>query len=252
MRSSVSIIVSPLLCIGDHRTSLLISNRSRSIQASLLIAGTCFLLAVLAGCRRPTEPVLYEDLCGLTSEQMRVMGEEDVRRWLEEEYDHKVITSVTAGDVSITTGLMWKRGGVTAYLRDGGLLLIQFDEIENGPTFGQVVASMGTPEMISWDLRTYGGHVLYRLGLDYPELGISVEGWREMTARELSRPAEEWTARVREDIQVEWVSCYSPRSSMEEVLKAVYRPSPSPDAPQLRMSHRMPWPGFGVLIPLDY
>ena len=177
------------------------------------------------------------------------MSKEDVRLWLEEEYDQDVTPNVTADNVSITTGLMGEKGSVTAYLRDGRLLHIEFQEIENGPTFDQIVDGLGAPEMIKWDLQTYGGHVVYFLGLDYPGIGVSVEGWREMSARELSRPAEEWTARLRENIQVERISCYEPHPSMEEVLKEVY--GFSHDALQLQMSRRMPWPGFEALVPLE-
>jgi hypothetical protein len=257
MKLPVSIVVSSLLCRGDRRASTLICNWSCLVHASLLVASTCFLLAILAGCRQTTEPVSYEDLCGLTSEQIGVMGDVEVRQWLEEEYGgaRPVILDAMLRerykDSVVSYG--WGAEGrtfVIASLRDGRLFRISFRDIENGPTLGQIVAGLGTPKMISRYVRTYGGHVVYTLGLDYPELGVSVEATGEMTASELSRPGG-WAVTLKEDMLIDSVTCYPPHSSIEDVLREVFMVS-SGSAMSYQMESRMLWPGFGALVPLDY
>jgi hypothetical protein len=176
------------------------------------------------------------------------MEEEDIQRWLEATYGREVFRDATAKGVSLQPAWTQEDGLVTVHLQDGKLSHAQFAEIKNGPTFEQVVAGLGAPEVIIWDLHMYGGHVLYSFALHYPGLGVSVEGRREMTGSELSRPAEEWTGVLRKDTQVEWVDCYLPCSSVEETLADVF--GLSPDHVQLRIKRQMPWPGFGGQVPL--
>ena len=249
MRSSVSIIVSSLLCVGDYRTPTLICNRSRFIHASLLVAGMCFLLAVLAGCRQPTEPVSYQDLCGLTSDQMGVMDEEDVRQWIEEKYNSVPVKSqkVTNGESIVI--YIWQYDGIAgnAYLRDGRLFRISLHEVENGPTFGQVVAGLGPPEMVDRYAGMYEP-MLYTVDLDYPALGVSV-GASGMEERNKLMHEGGLAAPLTEDMQVDYVECYTP-GSMEDVLREVF--FLPPEYVSYHMQRRIPWPGFGDLVPLDY
>jgi hypothetical protein len=260
MKSYAAITGSLAPCTTGHRTLTRIHNWSRLIRTSVLITVLCFLLAALAGCRQPKQPVSYEDLCGLSSEQMGVMNDEEVRQWLEEEYGTAspvILDAILEGRLEenerdLITAYAWEEKGRTgiAYLRDERLFRISLRYIGDRPTFGQVVGGLGTPDMIGRSVITYGGDVVYSLGLDYPELGVSVSASAEMTAREVSRPAEEWAVTLKEDMQVDSVSCYTPVASMEEVLHKVF--FVSPENVSYAMQRQMPWPGFGSLVPLDY
>lgn len=244
MRSPIPILEPSAFCRSNHRTPAFIRNRCHLGHVSV-VAVLCSLLAVLAGCQQPARPVSYENLCGMSSEQMGKMNEAEVRQWLEQAYGQETARNAVGDEILVTTGQMPNDGVVTAYLHNGRLSHVQFQEIKNGPSLGQVVTGLGTPETMSHDVRSYGSHVAYFIGLDYPELGISVEAWGEMTPEEL----EEWTITLREDLRVDWVSCYLPGLSLEQVLREVY--GVSPDAVQSEMNRRKSWPGFGAAVPMS-
>jgi hypothetical protein len=256
MESHAPITESLVPCRNRHRTPTHMHNRPCLIRVSVLVTVLYFLLTALAGCRQPRQPVSYEDLCGLGSEQMGVMNDEEVRQWLEEEYGTAspvILDAMLEGNErDLITAYAWEEKGRTgiAYLRDERLFRISLRYIGDRPTFGQVVGGLGTPDMIGRSVITYGGDVVYSLGLDYPELGVSVSASAEMTAKEVSRSAEEWAVTLKEDMQVNSVSCYTPAASMEEVLHKVF--FVSPENVSYAMQRQMPWPGFGALVPLDY
>jgi hypothetical protein len=53
---------------SDHEL-IPVGNLSGFIRTSLVRA-LCFTLVALTGCQQPVQPVSYEDLCGLTNEQI--------------------------------------------------------------------------------------------------------------------------------------------------------------------------------------
>jgi len=186
---------------------------------------------------------------------MGTMNDETVRQWIEE--NHGVARTVMLDAVllpetdrsSITTyGWIEEDETGIAYLRDGRLFRISMQGIKDGPTFDQVVAGLGAPEMIGHGVAMYGGHEVLFLELDYLELGISVEAWREMTAQELSRPYGERAVVLRKDMQVSSVSCYLPHLSLEEVLRDVF--FVRPESLSHEMNRRVTWPGFESQVPL--
>ena len=208
---------------------------------------------MLAGCRQPTEvslvPVSYKDLCGLTSEQMGVMDDKNVRRWIEAEYNDIPLKSQEMISGESIVIYIWKYNGITgnAYLRDGHLFRISLSDVENGPTFGQVVAALGPPKVVDRSAGMYEP-LLYTIVLDYPALGVSV-GVSNIEERSRLTHQGELAAPLTEDMQIDHVDCYAP-GSMEEVLREVF--FLSPENVSYHIQRRMPWPGFGALIPLDY
>jgi hypothetical protein len=236
-------------CRGNHRALTLISNWSRLVRASLLLVDVCFLVAILVGCQQLAEPVSYEDLCGLASGQMGAMDEEDVRRWIEEEYDHIPTRSQRTTNGETVVIYIWEYDGITgnAYLRGGSLFRISLLNVENGPTFGQVVAGLGPPEMID---RSAGTHepLLYKVALDYPTLGVSVSTHNTEKRSKLLYEGE-LAAPLTRDLQVDYVHCYTP-DSMEQILHEVFLVSHE-NVPY-HMRRRLPWPGFGALVSLEY
>jgi hypothetical protein len=248
MKTAVFIAASSPLRREDHTIPMLICKRVSFVRASLLDVGTCLLLAMLARCSQPST-VSYEDLCGPPREQMAAMDEDDVLQWItEQDSTPGRLEEIRDGESIVEYA--WTRNGIiwTAHLRGGQVFRISSQYDENGPTFGDVVASIGTPEMVGRTVTSYGGHVVYILGLDYLELGISVDGDDEMTARELSRSAKEWSVTLRENMEVDNVSCYSSHLSPEEVLGEVFLVPPEAISSEVRS--RMPWPGFGASVPL--
>jgi hypothetical protein len=249
MESHALITESLVPCRNRHRTPTYMHNRSCLIRVSVLVTVLYFLLTGLAGCRQPRQPVSYEDLCGLSSEQMGVMGEEDVRQWIEEKYNNVPVKSQEViGGESIVI-YVWQYDEITgnAYLRDGHLFRVSLHNIENGSMLGQVVAGLGPPEMLDRSYLTYE-QILYTIGLDYPALGVSVdtsdyEDWDNLAQE--GRPV----VLLTEHMRVDDVHCYR-SGSMEEILREVF--FLSPENVSYHMQRRMPWPGFGALVPLDY
>lgn len=226
-------------------------------RCRIWIAVLCATMLPLIGCKgsgEPLSPVSYEELCGLARGQMGVMNEEEVRRWIEETYGMALPISnlhefLPPGEKESVIAYNWFRGDENgeAYLREGRLFRVS-RETKNGPTLGQVVAGVGSPELIARGAVGYGGHVVAIIHLEYLSLGVSIETWYEMRGKELSRPYAEWTVVLREDMQASSVDCYLPGLSLEEVLREVFfiRPEIIPR----EVERRMPWPGFGVQIPL--
>jgi hypothetical protein len=204
---------------------------------------------MLTGCQQPIEPVSYKDLCGLTSEQMGVIDEEDVRHWIEEEYSCAPAESeeVIGGEFIVI--YIWEHDGITAnaYLRDGRLFRISLHDVENGPTFGQVVAGLGPPEMVDRRAGMYEP-VLYTVSLDYPALGVSV-GASGLEKRNRLMHEDRLATPLTQDMVVDHIECYTP-GSMEDILREVF--SLPPEYVAYHIQRRIPWPGFGALVPLEY
>lgn len=254
MRSPVSILRLSPPCKGICYTLALTFNWYRLFYIGLQVASICFLLAVLAGCRPPDQspaPVLYEDLCVLTHEQMGVMDDESLRQWIEKEYSNVPLRSQEVISGELITIYVWEYEGITgnAYLRDGSLFRVSSFDLEGKakgqPTFGQVVAGLGTPEIIEPSAGMYEP-LAYTIVLHYPTLGVSVSG-TNVEPRERLTHEGKLAVLLTEDMQVDNVDCYIP-GSIEEVLQTAF--FASPEDVLLYMRNRMPWPGFGALVPL--
>ena len=227
----------------------------RLTYTGLLVTSVCCLLVILVGCRQaiqstevPLAPVSFEDLCRLSHKQFGTMGEEELRQWIEETYYDTPSEAQEIMDGDPIGIYIWEHGEMigNAYLRDGRLLRISLHDIENGPTFGQVVAGLAPPAMVYRYQWTYE-QVLYTIGLDYPALGVSVyttnlEKWHKLAHQ------EGLAVTLTQDMRVNGIECYTP-GPMEDVLREAFLLSP--ESVSFQMQSRLPWPGFGVLIPLD-
>lgn len=198
-------------------------------------------------------PASYESLCGLTREQMGTMTEAEVQQWVREKYGTVPVQSQQViGEEKITV-YIWEYQGVTgnAYVRGDHLFRISLQDLEgivkNKPTFGQVVAGLGLPEMLDRTVGLYDP-LQYTIILDYPALGISVSG-TEVGVRDKLVHGGVLAVVLTEQMEVDNVHCYTP-GRMEEVLQRVF--FVSPEDVQRQMETQVPWPGFGALVPLEY
>ena len=202
------------------------------------------LLLVLSGCARSTVSISFEGLCGLTHEEFATMDEATLIPWVEEHYGvtpSKMGERVEAGVVvPIYTWLKGKTRG-SAMLHDGSLVKIWLEDVQNGPTFGQVVETLGPPKTLYRSATGWEG-TMYTLGLEYPELGFSVKKhdwlWGYVNQVTLS-----------EDIQVNAISCYAP-GSLEEIMQEINMAHPEVITDALRFYYP-PWPGFGASVTLE-
>jgi hypothetical protein len=135
----------------------------------------------------------------------------------------------------------------SAEVRDGRLARVSQFDLENGPTLGQVAASLGVPEFVYG----YVGAICekscnYSLGLDYPHLGISVyHSGYETTSQlwEMGAPS----LAIQGDMRATEILCYEP-APMDTALRQAF--GASMDSLTVQMSMRSPWVGFGARVPL--
>lgn len=257
MSSSVPATASSLSRAGDREKPTAARDRSHSICLALLAASVSCLLAALIGCQPrvkvPPVPVSYEDLCGLASGQMGGMDEESVRRWIEEEYNDSPLESQKVMGGEAIAVYVWEHNGTTgnAYLRDGCLFRISLIDLEGKaegqPTFGQIVAGLGPPEIVDRYAQRRE-RVLYDIALEYPALGVSVSTTNIEKQSKLMHEGR-LAVPLTEDMKAKDIHCYTP-GPMEEVLRDVF--FLAPDYVSYHMDRRMPWPGFGALVPLEY
>jgi hypothetical protein len=245
--------VSPLLATDEMRSGFPLGCCD-IVGTSLLRVIACMIFVVLAGCEQPRKQISYESLCGLTKDQMGSLDEDGVREWIEKEHgpvqevildqalDEEYSGSITAYGWSE----MGKVAGI-AYMREGRLYRASVYDLENGPNFGQVVTSLGVPQAVFGSGTTLQDPVLYTIRMEYPDLGLSVEGSSLEARSELIR-GEGLSAPLREKMLVRNVECYVP-GSIEEVLRNVFLLSP--EVIRYQLEKRIKWPGFSSIVPLQ-
>ena len=172
------------------------------------------------------------------------MDEATLIPWVEEHYGvtpSKMGERTNAGVVVVH--YTWLKGKTRGYatLHDGSLVSIRLEDVQNGPTFGQVVETLGPPKTLSTSATGWEGTV-YTLGLEYPELGFSVkkQGWLWGYVNQVT---------LSEDTQVNTIRCYAP-GSLEEVLQEINMTPPEIITDTLRLYYP-PWPGFGASVTLE-
>jgi hypothetical protein len=222
------------------------------IQSSCRVIGAIVLtlLIVATACEfiapSPVHQISYEGLCGLPVEQFLGMDEQKVRQWLTSQYGSVSL----APDLGVGVTRLWspEKNGIssTAFLRQGSLIeLVQ--SLKRGPTFGQVVSSLGRPDSIFTSWLPYE-KIVYSVGMDYPTVGISVQMNSSATARDLSHNGK-LEVQMKEEFPVDLVQCYAPRSSMEEVIRNGF-PS-DPKSIETILKRRKAWSGFGAWVALE-
>jgi len=190
-------------------------------------------------------PVSYDDLCPFGKEQIQLMNGKQIQRWIYDKY-HVTPSESTSGIDETITLYTFNQYKTLRYLslRTDHPFLLTEDNIENGSTFRQIVAGLGTPERVYHEnyVPVVREATAVTIGLDYPKLGVSVWSTRWETGDH-----EQSADQLSENLRATGLYCYIPNQSMEDILKNVfgYRPDDIDSA----MKKRMPWPGFGVWLP---
>jgi len=239
------------------------SNPSTVPKASVRMAMSGRLLSLLllavplVACKSNGQQLSYNSLCGLAIEQIGSMTSDQLQRWMEEEHGaaREVLLDQfppAASDPLLAAYGWLDEGAVsgsgTAWLRDGVLFRLEIMGIENGPTFEEAVEAFGPPQVVSASGTTIYDPVLFVLRLDYPSLGISLESVDSESRSRLTH-AGVLAAPLREGARVTDVECYAP-GTLEDTLARAFFIS-SPEAMKVQYERRIPWPGFGSLIPLE-
>ena len=217
------------------------------------------LLLVLVACQPPpggsATALTYQGICGLEQGQIGSMDEQGVLQWIEEHHGTPLPLEVPDLGEGMPGGTLaaygWDqpdgRARGIAYLHDGRLVSLSFRDLEHGPTFGQVVAGLGSPEAVYRTMLRYE-QVLYRVGLDYPALGISVqtsgiEDWQTLGGDE-GGPRITLT----ETMPVTDIECFQPGALKQTLHENLFWPD---DIVSSYLQRQIPWPGFGETVPLD-
>jgi hypothetical protein len=219
---------------------------------NILVGILCFICAACQLSSKPNsqkKPITYENLCGLSQEQMGKMDIIEVQRWVKDKYgsftpykdprvnpaEQQAITAYTLGEANSEYG--------AAFLRNGYLMRVSMENIKNGVTFGQVVDRLGSPEYFHFDSQWYE-KVLYDIYLDYPNLGITVGTTQLQDPRQLLH-GNKYEFLINKNFHIDQIDCYVP-NELELVLQETYF------YPSNRISTVMQaflsWPGFGTYI----
>lgn len=215
-----------------------------------------FLLAiVLTTCQNPASSSpssTVQDLCSFAHSSdlgLGIADEAGLVKWIKATHAVDPAQSVSTGGGSRVVNYYWVHDNNhwSASVRDGRLVRVSRFELDNGPTFGQVVAFWGDPEYVY-------GHVgvvcektcNYSLGLDYPHLGVSVYRSGFEVTNQMWKTGEPALA-IQQDMKATEIMCYE-SASMETALRDAF--GASAETVKVQMSMHSPWKGFGSLIPL--
>ena len=220
---------------------------------SVAVAHSLLLLAVmLVSCRpRPawldtSEPLEVQDLCPLSGDQMRLLDEDDVREWMKETYGCAAqdVRPLPGSPLTILGCSAWGMT-VDADLYQGELVQLSIYGIDDGPSFGQIVAASGPPDVVYADEDSYEA-VMYTIGLEYPERGVTVFSSGSASIHDVLRDGD-FVLELTQEMPVDRIACYTP-GTMEDVLRESYLFDE--DAVKRYVESTVPWPGFGELVVL--
>lgn len=195
-------------------------------------------------------PVSLKSLCRLTEGQITSMTPTQLERWITTTFDY--VPSLSEWDAN-GTAYSWGSASPRdapswfAVVRDQQVVYIAFHDVPDGPSFGEVVDGLGTPTTVYRDISSHDPP-LVEFGLDYPTLGVSVYNL-ELRNRRTLVSGGAVVAPAERDMQVNFVLCYRPADTMEDVLRRDYQDDSI--ALKIQLSRRAPWPGFGVPILLE-
>ena len=238
------------------------SRRTWLTRVILAAASVWLGMHGVTACRRehpPVEPtgpggpptaarLTVEDLCGLSTDQFGSMEEEAFRNWFHERYGRFPARDEQIVGGEAMTVYSWRQDGAVgnAFAHDGRLHSLSIIDIADGPSFGDVVTALGTPKAVDRYANVYDP-VLYRIQLDYPDLGVSVttKGLEDRT--ELSANGGLYI-RLAEEMPVTTITCYAPSSLEHLLLQVLFLDE---EVAALQLARRIDWPGFGESIRLD-
>jgi len=217
--------------------------RKARVVAPMIFLGALLVGQVGCGMRTSISTrVSFEELCGLTHEQFAAMGEATLVRWIQDTYG---VSPEQGGEVwhgEPVVSYRWVRDGDerVANFRAGRLIRILVFRTESGPTFGQVVATLGPPKVVSRYVTRIDATV-YEVALEYPMLGLTV-GHRDRERGTVTQ------IQLSKRMRVNTLICYR-AGSLEEVLQEAF-PVAHENIPAV-LDRKLPWPGFGSVVPLD-
>ena len=212
-------------------------------RPTLLGVCLCALLLVSIGCSpgKETTPVSFEGLCQLTLDEFASMDEETLVQWVEEKHGVSPSKSEQEWDGNLIVSYEWESDGVDwfASCREDRLSKILRLNVPLGPTFGEVVERLGSPERIS-SYATRVEDTGYQVALEYPEAGLTLgeQGWLRGYVTEVTLSKRQ---------RVNSVLCYMP-GPLEEIMQEVLLVSP--EYIPVALERKVLWPGFGAKITL--
>ena len=223
-------------------------------QLKSLVVSICLILSMLVSCSFKSKVtggnVSFESLCGLTLQQFESMNEEEAGQWMRKKHGENISSSTKqVGDSqNWVTIYKWEERPSTEvfYLKDEHPLHLSIFDIVDSPSFGEVVSGLGSPDTVYGNAEVYE-QVLYSVDLDYPKLGISV-GTSDLVNIPDVVHGNSWAIQLRENMKVDYINCYKPRNSIEEVLRDVFLASP--ESVQIQLERRTPWLGFASWVSL--
>jgi hypothetical protein len=213
----------------------------------------CVGLLMMAACQSPPLPaVTYSDLCGLTREQFGKLDEQAVLQWIQSKNAHPFRVPISNLPDEIKTDQIqafgWTQSADTqtvrvAYLRNGQLVRVSIQDLQDGPTFGQVVAGLGSPDTVYRSMLEYE-QVLYTMGLDYPAFGILVYTSGHENRRTLMHD-DQLAVHLVPTSRVTRIECYEPQPTQDALQQIFFL---SHESVLLEMQRRITWPGFDTWV----
>lgn len=219
------------------------------VQRILLIVGVLFLVVALSGCARSNVPISFESLCGLSHDQFDALDETSIEQWIQATYSVSATRMLKDLYSDPIVMYVWEKDDKQwiAELREGQLIAIWRYDDKASFSFGQIVENLGNPDSVFRDVPFHPELLEYRVGLDYPKIGVSV-GATTLSERWIEFVEGDKNIILDERIKIDQVFCYAPRPSMEEVISEVFAEPPIVVRDLVRQ--RVPWPGFGSSVPL--
>jgi hypothetical protein len=191
-----------------------------------------------------------EQLCHFKIDRFELMNEDEVKTYITEKYGafERSNQKIGSGLEEITI-YRWKEGGTIgdAIVKDGVLIRTTIFNLENGPTLGEIVLNLGEPFTVYRHAIVYE-KVLYDVGFDYVEKGISVNSKGSSSIRKLQHEGQ-LAVQLEKGMRIDMVNCYKPKTSIEEVLMESF--FTSPQSTQIQLQRRSKWQGFEKWLPFE-
>ncbi len=212
------------------------------------VLGALPYLVLLMACQTanppPASQVSVLGLCGLPPDQYAEMDQSQVREWFDRNYGITPSADTKDG-LAALSGTTPNKGGATAFFLHERVVELG-RSINDGPTFGQVVAALGSPTTV------YGTGqarevIFFTVGLDFPNLGLSIFMSKRTNTQEVTHEGH-LEVQLKEEYRVSAVECYAPQRTMDDMLRERFAFYPATIA--YEQSRRKPWTGFGTWVPL--
>jgi len=186
-----------------------------------------------------------------SEERFLKMNGLELQNWVGDNFSQtlSVSSEPDGSDVYVFRGTSDELGEFLAnvHIHNDHIILMSLHNVQNGPSFNNVVMGLGEPVSVYHYCSMPHDPLLYNIGLDYPTMGVSVFASESKPRRSLVFENGLGVV-LREDMQVNLIKCYQPALTMEEVIERDR--SLTSSGKQLQLQNRMPWSGFGSIVPL--